>query len=831
MRLRFGSNFSSSLKLKIILTILMVALFPLIVMQWINLRSIKGEMDKETASNLVNAAARLGTNFEEFINERLTDLTVWSNLQDLQTGIRLKAGGVGADRILKLFVDKYRYYSVLMALDARGSCVAANLPAAYNLAFAGQDWFQRAMAGETTLEDFGFYPIVQELDSDSGGWSLLISVPVKHRDDMTGQDKVVGVLVGFVKWRTVQALFGKSSQWPAGRAYLLKSDMTVAAHPRQDLYGLNASDPRVGAAEITGVSNTEVTGTFHCRLEVNGEMKDARAGYYRVQSMGWTVVMEVATDELYSTLPSLQRNTWLVSLLFLVLLLTASVILGSYIARPIENVAETMVAITQYLDFTQRVRVRTNDEIGRMAGAFNDLLNRLQDTFAAIVNGNGRVAHTVEKVKSISGDIARSAAQQRERAQDSFKRVEGVGHAAVIVQENTIESQKSYEGISYSMTQILTGTQRIAETAQSQDGMVGNAQQLIDLMGSNAERVSLWVSQQLNAIERTVGATRLVSQHIGMVASKGDKVSLQSEATCRVALEGSEAFEHVVKQMQEISERSDQITEIIELIADIADQTNLLALNAAIEAARAGEHGKGFAVVADEVRKLAERTEEATKEIRALIEDNVERVHKITVLGHESRAALNQTIQDVEETNFLIREMVTATKEQTTGIQQVVLAMEQLKNLAQEITEKAAEQVSMRDRTAAIMVDILHLSRDVSLATQHQVENVDEVMRQTVRATQQAENITSMAIQQKERSEALQRIIEQMTRAAMTDAAGAESSRHLSVELVSAMEAYTSLISAFKIGDNGKGRPKPPASSEGAASHGRIPDRQSQLPA
>ena len=808
------------------MTILLVALIPLGVMQWINLRSIGAEMEKEVNLKLVNAATRLGTTVEEFIDERLTDLTVWSNLQDLQTGIRLKAGGVGADRILKLFVDRYGYYSVLMVVDTGGKCISANLPAAYDLTFADEDWFRRALDGEATLRDFGSYRLVQELDPDSGGWSMPIAVPVKYRDDLTGQEKTIGALVGFLRWRTVQALFDKSPLWTTGQAYLLKSDLTVAAHPRQELYGSKVSDFKVDAAEIAGTSAVGRTGTFDCRMSVNGGTADARAGYYRTQSMKWTIVVGATTHELYATLPSLQRNTWLVSLLFLALLLTASVILGSYIARPIENVAKTMVNITQHLDFTQRVKVETGDEIGRMAGAFNDLLNRLQGTFAAIVSGNDRVAHAVEKVQSISSDIARSAARQRDRAEDTFKRVEGVGNAAVVVQENTVESRKYYEGISGSMAQMAASIQKIAETARSQDRMAEDARELIDSMGTNAEKVSQWVSQQLNAVEKTTEATRHVFEHIDTVASKGERASLQSEATYRVALEGTAAFEHVVEQMQEISERSDQISEIIELIADIADQTNLLALNAAIEAARAGEHGKGFAVVADEVKKLAERTEEAIGEISSLIEDSVDRVRKVTVLGHGSRTALNKTVEDVEETGRLIREMAEATKDQTTGIQKVVHAMEQLKDLAREITEKASEQVGMRDRTAAIMVDILRLSRDVSLATRYQAENADEVMRQTVRATRQAENTALMAGRQKERSEALQKVMEQMTSAAMTDAAGAESSRHLSAELVTVMKAFSSLISAFHIGDNGKGRAMHPTASKGITQPEKTTDRR-----
>jgi methyl-accepting chemotaxis protein len=193
------------------------------------------------------------------------------------------------------------------------------------------------------------------------------------------------------------------------------------------------------------------------------------------------------------------------------------------------------------------------------------------------------------------------------------------------------------------------------------------------------------------------------SRQMDQVASKG----------AREALESGKAVKQTVNAMK-------LITDKINIIDEIAYQTNLLALNAAIEAARAGEHGKGFAVVATEVRKLAERSQAASKEISTLASDSVE-------VAEHSGKLLDELVPSIQKTAELVQEVTAASREQASGVNQINKAMAQVDQVtqrnassAEELSSTAEEMASQAEALTQLMAFFKTTSGDAGFSFLHQ---------------------------------------------------------------------------------------------------------------
>jgi methyl-accepting chemotaxis protein len=209
--------------------------------------------------------------------------------------------------------------------------------------------------------------------------------------------------------------------------------------------------------------------------------------------------------------------------------------------------------------------------------------------------------------------------------------------------------------------------------------------------------------EQAAALEETTATLTGLSSKAEENTNNSANANTLAQSATQEARKGGEIVNRAVKAMSEIDGASKKIADIISVIDSIAFQTNLLALNASVEAARAGDQGKGFAVVASEVRALAGRSATAAQEIKALINDTVEKVNQGTKLVNESGNTLRDIVGSISKVGVIISEISSATSDQMSGFHEVSKAIGQLDNTTQQnaamVEEAAAASESMADQS------------------------------------------------------------------------------------------------------------------------------------
>jgi methyl-accepting chemotaxis protein-1 (serine sensor receptor) len=264
--------------------------------------------------------------------------------------------------------------------------------------------------------------------------------------------------------------------------------------------------------------------------------------------------------------------------------------------------------------------------------------------------------------------------------------------------------EKMNGGLVSIVAEVRSGTDLIA-TASGQ-------------IAAGNQDLSSRTEEQASSLEETAASMEELTSTVRQNADNARQANVLATTASAVASKGGEVIGQVVETMGEINNSSRKIVDIISVIDGIAFQTNILALNAAVEAARAGEQGRGFAVVASEVRNLAQRSAAAAKEIKALIDDSVDRVDAGSMLVNEAGKTMDEIVDSVRRVTDIMGEITSASQEQTTGIDQINQAITQMDEVTQQnaalVEEASAASEAMQDQAAKLadVVSVFKLSNE-----------------------------------------------------------------------------------------------------------------------
>jgi len=378
----------------------------------------------------------------------------------------------------------------------------------------------------------------------------------------------------------------------------------------------------------------------------------------------------------------------------LILLSIFTMVMSAITINPVKDLMRVAEALGRG-DLSKKANVKTGDELGQLGDTLNRTIDRLQGLIQTETDRD-KMQHQVMDLLSVvstaaEGDLtvkAEVTADALGSVADAFNLMIA-GLMSLVTQASNVAAE-----IQRSTSEILQSAERMRLGAEQQASQIRNASDAVNAMSHTTQRMA---ENAAAATQTSVNATQAAVKGGASVAE-----TIKGMQRIRATVQSTG------KKIKGLGERSLEIGAIIEVINEIATQTNLLALNAAIEAARAGEQGRGFAVVADEVRKLAERAARATKDITGLIkgiqvetseavtvmEEGTREVEEGTKLADQAGAALREIEQIVKQTATLMTDITRAAGDQVKSTESVVHTMDSISHLTQETTHGVQDTVA-----------------------------------------------------------------------------------------------------------------------------------------
>ncbi len=559
-----------------------------------------------------------------------------------------------------------------------------------------------------------------------GKLTILVASPVRL------QDNVVGFLVG---------------------AYLL--DNEFALHVKQ-----------MGGVEVAFFDEQGVVGASHADFQgqdlsrQNSEILLGEKPYLPItrELTGTAFNLMIAQDleEALQARQSLRNLMAILIVAVVAIVLVAAFLFSRALTQPLLVVVDNLREISQgEADLTRTLVVSSNDEVGELAGNFNNFVARLREMVQRLRSAGADISVATEKIRHTSQDVSNGTANQAAALEDSFVAIKSIDESTLEV-GNSISALLEAVEISSSATlelgatieEIVAQVERlfstIEEVSSSTTEMSVSSQQVADNLDNLSSSTEVTASSitEMDASIKEVEETALLTNELSEQASRDAELGKAAVAETISGIQLIRAnVEDASRAIEELGKQSGEIGSILTVIDEVADQTRLLSLNASIIAAQAGEHGKGFAVVADEIRELAERTAMSTQEISAIIrrlqtgtveavkamQVGSERVHEEAERSKVAEEALEKLTHSALRSAEQVKSIVRATQEQSRGSRQITEAVNQIANMLQQISSAVKQQSDGIQLLAEAAESMKDISSQVKLSTGEQARGSHQI--------------------------------------------------------------------------------------------------------
>ena len=656
------------------------------------------------------------------------------------------------EEIVTLYAQEYTQYETIFVAGRDGMTIFHN-NSDTPLDLSSRDYLQKALQGEPNISDV--------IISKSTGHVIVVAAAPIIVD---GQ--IIGVVGGTIPTTAIVELLTHSWTGESGEAYLVNGEGYMIT-PSRFTDELKAEGLIKEKTELELQVNT--MGVQEALAGKSGvdEYLDYRGmpilgAYTPIEQMDWGLLVEIDSSEAFETVIQIQYLGVITGLITAVIVAAVAFFLARKITQPILNMSEAARRLA-IGDVNQTIEVKSNDELGVMASAFQEMMAYMQEmTTAAQRLAQGDLTVNMQP-RSEQDTLGQAFKQMLVNLRGLVHRItENATNVQVASNQLNDASSQSAEA-----TNHIAGTmQQIAHGVSQQSESINHAVSAVSQTNRAIEGIAQGAQEQATAVTRGAMMASQIAQTIEDIAQNAEASADKGIHSNKTAQAGAQTVHQAIKTLDsikvavelagdkvtEMGQLSGQISGIVETIDDIASQTNLLALNAAIEAARAGEHGKGFAVVADEVRKLAEKSAMATKEIVNLISNIQNRVIEAVHAMEKSSSEVNNGAIQAEQagqalTNILnliegmqqdAADAVRLAKHARTAGEELSLTMDSVSAVVEENTASTEEMVAT---SIVVQEEIESISR----VSQENATMIEGISASTEEMSAQAEEVTASA--------------------------------------------------------------------------------------